>query len=82
MPLKEHMAQDPVTLSEADTVGTAITKMACGGYRRLPIVDNAGHSAGLLKTSGILHYLVSHFPTVIYNLPPTPHHTTQTREGA
>ena len=81
-PLQDHMASNPVTLSESDTVGTAITKMARGGYRRLPIVDSDNQSRGMLKTSGILHYLVSHFPTVIYNLPPTPHHTTQTREGA
>lgn len=82
VPLTEHMVTDPVTLTESDSVGTGITKMARGGYRRLPIVDAAGKPDGMLKTSGILHYLVQHFPTVIYNLPPTPHHTTQHREGA
>jgi CBS domain-containing protein len=82
VPLKDHMAKNPVTLTESDTVGTAISKMSRGGYRRLPIVDQQGQSRGVLKTSGILHYLVGHFPTVIYNLPPTPHHSTQQREGA
>ena len=81
-PLETHMVANPVTLSEADTVGKAIAKMSSGGYRRLPIIDNEGHPRGVLKTSGILHYLVGHFPTVIYNLPPAPHHTTQQREGA
>ena len=81
-PLADHMAADPVTLSESDVVGTAITKMARGGYRRLPIVNAEGKPNGMVKTSGILHYLVQHFPTVIYNLPPMPKHATQEREGA
>ncbi len=81
-PLAEQMVADPVALSEEDTVGTAIEKMSRGGYRRLPIVDPDGQAQGVLKVSGILHYLVEHFPTVIYNLPPTPHHATQHREGA
>jgi hypothetical protein len=29
-----------------------------------------------------MHYLAEHFPSVIYNLPPEPHHSTQEREGA
>jgi hypothetical protein len=56
--------------------------MSFGGYRRLPIVDDKGRPTGLLKVPGILHYLVEHFPNVVYNLPPTPHHSTQEREGA
>ena len=81
-PLKEFMTTMPVSLSAEDTVGKAIAKMSYGGYRRLPIVDSDGRCQGVLKTSGILHYLVEHFPKVIYNLPPTPHHATQNREGA
>ena len=81
-PLQDHMATEPVTIAESDTVGTAISKMSRGGYRRLPVVDEDGNLKGIVKTSGILHYLVSHFSTVIYNLPPTPHPSTQQREGA
>jgi predicted transcriptional regulator len=82
VPLADHMIANPVTLSEEDTVGTGIAKMSRGGYRRLPIVDGDGQPCGVLKTSGILRYLVEHFPAVIYTLPPTPHQTTQHREGA
>ena len=81
-PIERHMTTEPVTLSNVDTVGKAIAEMSSGGYRRLPIVDSGGDPLGLVKTSGILHYLVEHFPNVVYNLPPTPHHTTQHREGA
>jgi len=81
-PVSEVMSRRPVTIGAGGTVGEAITIMSRGGYRRIPIVDENGRATGLLKVSGILHYLVAHFPEVIYNLPPTPHHMTQQREGA
>jgi CBS domain-containing protein len=74
--------QNPVTLRKADTVAHAIGLMSAGGFRRLPIVDDSGRVRGVLKVSGILHYLVEHFPKVVYTLPPEPHHKTVTREGA
>jgi CBS domain-containing protein len=82
VPLLEVMTRNPVVLSRLDSVGSAIAKMSRGGYRRLPIVDDDGRPLGLLKIEGILHYLVEHFPAVVYNLPPEPHHTTHSREGA
>ena len=60
----------------------AIAAMTRGGYRRLPIVDADGRPMGIIKIEGILHYLVEHFPKVIYNLPPEPHYSRQQREGA
>lgn len=81
-PIEKVMACDPVTLSPSDTVGKGIAKMSFGGYRRLPIVDDGGCAGGIVKVSGILRYLVEHFPNVVYTLPPKPHHTTQQREGA
>ena len=81
-PLEQVMTRDPVTLSQNDTVGQAIAKMSFGGYRRLPIVDSDGCASGIVKASGILRYLVDHFPDIVYNLPPEPHHSTTEREGA
>lgn len=82
VPLERVMTPDPVLLRARDTVGKAITIMARGGYRRLPIVDDRGWPTGIITVEGIMHYLVEHFPAVIYNLPPEPHHFTQQREGA
>ncbi|MEX0977986.1 MAG: CBS domain-containing protein [Pirellulales bacterium] len=82
VPIEQVMTHDPVVLRAGDKVGRAITLMAQGGYRRLPIVDDSGRAIGVVRVSGILHYLAEHFPTVIYNLPPEPHHSTQQREGA
>ena len=81
-PIEEVMVTEPETVSPTSTVGQAVAKMSAGGFRRLPIVDDDSRPVGLLKVSGILHYLVQHFPNVVYTLPPTPHHTTQEREGA
>ncbi len=81
-PVRNCMTADPVTVSRHDTVGRAIELMAEGGYRRLPIVDDDGRPLGAVTVSGILHFLVEHFPAVVYTLPPTPRHWAQEREGA
>ena len=65
-----------------DAVAKAISMMSKGGYRRLPIVDEQGRPKGIVTAEGIMRYLAEHIPTVIYNLPPEPHHATQEREGA
>ena len=80
-PVSEAMARNPICVERSDTVATAIERMSTGGYRQLPVVDN-GRPRGLLKVKSILHYLVEHFPQVIYTLPPQPHHFPQNREGA
>jgi CBS domain-containing protein len=82
VPIEQVMTENPVALSAHDTVATAIAAMSKGGYRRLPIVDTGGRPTGFLQVNSILHFLVDHFPATVYNLPPTPHHTTQSREGA
>jgi CBS domain-containing protein len=82
VPIETVMTKDPATLFANATVSEAIRIMAEGGYRRLPIVDEAGNLIAILKVSQILHYLVEHFPQYIYNLPPAPHHTLTEREGA
>ena len=82
VPVSEVMVKNPVTVRMSDTVGQAIGLMSAGGFRRLPIVDREGKIRGVLKVSGILHYLVEHFPKVVYTLPPEPHQRTASREGA
>jgi len=76
------MSQEPVAVLSSDTVGKAISKMSLGGYRRLPVVDETGCAVSVLKVSGILRYLVEHFPDLVYTLPPEPHHRMKEREGA
>lgn len=80
-PVESAMVSDPVTLRAQAAIGAAILRMSSGGYRRMPIVDDAGRPTGVLQVSGIIHYLVEHFPKTVYNLPPVAHPLTQDREG-
>jgi CBS domain-containing protein len=56
--------------------------MSGRGFRQLPVTDAGGRILGILSARDILHYLVEHFPKVVYTLPPAPHHRLQEREGA
>ncbi|QDT68029.1 CBS domain protein [Planctomycetes bacterium MalM25] len=80
----EVMSTDPKTVTESDSVGEAISRMAEGGYRHLPIVSsiNPTEATGMVDVRGVMRYLVEHFPNTIYNLPPTSERATAEREGA
>lgn len=80
--IESAMTKEPKTVQDNDSLANAIKLMAAGGYRRLPVLDDTGAVAGILKVSHVLRYVVEHVPGIVYNLPPTPHHTTQNREGA
>jgi CBS domain-containing protein len=79
--VSEKMTVQPLTIHESDSVATAIRRMAKNGYRRLPVVDDAGSPVGVVDVEGIVHFLVGHFPEAVYNLPPTANPATREREG-
>ena len=81
-PIATVMTPRPVTVHQHETVSSAINRMASGGYRRLPMVNDTGKPIGIVKVSGILRYLVEHFPRAIYTLPPEPKRTSPERDGA
>ncbi len=81
-PIATVMTAKPVSVHANETVASAIHKMASGGYRRLPIVNDGGKPTGIVKVSGILRFLVEHFPRAIYALPPSPKQAFTERDGA
>jgi CBS domain-containing protein len=81
LPIEAVMTRPPVAVRQSDSVATAISKMSRNGYRRLPIVDENGKPTGVVDVSGIVHWLVDHFPSAVYNLPPVANPATQEREG-
>jgi CBS domain-containing protein len=81
-PVEQCMTPSPVTVHPKDPIGKAVRRMEEGGYRHLPVVDEAGRAIGVLSVKRIVHYLVEHFPTTVYNLPPDPGVVPQEREGA
>ncbi|MCG8584802.1 MAG: CBS domain-containing protein [Pirellulales bacterium] len=80
-PIESVMSKSPVTIEAGKSIGTAIKQMSAGGYRRLPIVRPDGSTEGMIKVSGIVNYLVEHFPSAVYNLPPA-RPKMNDREGA
>jgi CBS domain-containing protein len=81
-PVGECMTPDPVTVHPKEPIGAAVRRMEEGGYRHLPVVDEAGRPVGVLSVKRIVHYLVEHFPVIVYNLPPDPNAVPHAAEGA
>ncbi len=79
--MHECMTPDPVTVHPKDSISCAIKRMQKGGYRHLPVVID-DKPVGILSVKRIVHYLVEHFPTMVYNLPPHPQPNQPRREGA
>ncbi len=80
-PIESGMKPNPLVIQESESIEAAISRMAANGYRRLPIVDSQGRPTGLLDAVGIIHWLVEHFPSEVYNLPPVAKPRMQEREG-
>ena len=82
IPVEKVMSKRVMSLPPDASVSVAVRTMAFEGYRRIPILDEEGHPLGVCAASGVLRYLVDHFPEVVYTLPPEPHQPPQQREGA
>jgi CBS domain-containing protein len=80
-PIRVCMTADPVTVGPKDPVRTAIRRMQKGGYRHLPVVDENGCPVGILSARQVVHYLVEHFPALIFNQPPEPNQYPASPEG-
>lgn len=81
-PVSSCMTPDPVTVSEKEPIRSAIDCMQRGGYRHLPVVDERQNLVGILSIKRIVHYLVEHFPAMVYTQPPRPNAVPDKREGA
>ena len=79
--MEDCMTPNPVTVNPKDSISSAIKRMQKGGYRHLPVVIDE-RPVGILSVKRIVHYLVEHFPTMVYNLPPHPQPIQPRREGA
>jgi len=81
VPMRDCMTPEPVTVHPKDSIACAIKRMQKGGYRHLPVVID-DRPVGILSVKRIVHYLVEHFPAMVYNLPPHSDQTQPRREGA
>ncbi len=79
--VSDVMTPNPEVVQPRDPIAKAIRRMEDGGYRHLPVVIDE-RPVGMLSVKRIVHYLVEHFPGVVYNLPPDPQAVQLKREGA
>ena len=70
--VRELMTPDPEVLQPDDPIVYALHRMAVGGYRHVPLVDDAGRPVGILSVKEIVHYVVSFFVSDVLTLPPDP----------
>jgi CBS domain-containing protein len=81
-PVSEFMTPAPVQVHRKEPIGVVIRRMEEGGYRHLPVVDDAGRPVGVLSVKRIVHYLVEHYSPTVCNQPPDPAVVPHAAEGA
>lgn len=52
------MTPDPVVLRPDDSVAVAIHKMAVGGFRHIPLVEN-GRATGIVSARDVFHHILN-----------------------
>jgi signal-transduction protein with cAMP-binding, CBS, and nucleotidyltransferase domain len=70
--LGDYMTPNPETLSPNDPIAFALNRMSVGGYRHVPLVDDAGGPIRIISIIDVVRFLVEHFPKSVLNLPPQP----------
>jgi CBS domain-containing protein len=56
-PVSSVMTANPATLKARDKIAFAIHRMNVGGFRHIPILDDADRLVGVISIRGILAYL-------------------------
>jgi CBS domain-containing protein len=64
LPVRHFMTPAPETLLLTDPIAFALNRMAVGGYRHIPLVQD-GKPAGIISVRDVLAYLARHFPEVL-----------------
>jgi CBS domain-containing protein len=68
----DYMTADPETLRPDDRIAWALKLMHVGGYRHVPLTDEAGRPVGVISVKDIVDFIVDLFPAPVLNLPPEP----------
>jgi CBS domain-containing protein len=58
--VRDFMTADPVVLRHDDPIAIAIHKMAVGGFRHIPIVED-GRPTGVVTARDVFHHLAERF---------------------
>ncbi len=71
-PIHTMMTPDPEVLAIADPIAYALNKMSVGGFRHVPLVDDAGYPVGIVSVKDVVDYLVDFFPNDVLTIAPDP----------
>ena len=83
LPLGEVMTRSPDALLSSATIAFVLNRMAVGGFRHVPVVDEDDRPVALISVRDVVEFLVEQFPREIMNLPPeVGANITRSREGA
>ncbi len=81
-PIVDVMTPNPRVVHEGDSVADVIREMHGGGFRHMPVVDGDGCLKSVISVKRVVRYLVEHFPSAVFTLPPESGQEPLTREGA
>jgi CBS domain-containing protein len=70
LPLREVMTPDPESVPHEASIAWVLNQMAVGGFRHIPVVDEAGRPVFVISVRDVVQLLVEFFPREILNLPP------------
>ncbi|NNL65852.1 MAG: CBS domain-containing protein [Myxococcales bacterium] len=83
LPLAEVMTRNPDVLLSTASVAFVLNRMAVGGFRHVPVVDEQDRPVAIVSVRDVVEFLVEHFPREVMNLPPeVGANITRSREGA
>ncbi len=83
LPLGEVMTRSPDSLPAEAPVAYLLNRMAVGGFRHVPVVDDEDRPVAVISVRDVVEFLVEHFPREVMNLPPElGADVTRSREGA
>jgi CBS domain-containing protein len=57
--VSDLMTADPVVLRNDDSVGVALHKMAVGGFRHIPLVEENGHATGIVSARDVFAHILA-----------------------
>ena len=72
--IENFMTPKPDVLMLSDPIAYALNRMAAGGYRHVPLVDEHHCPIGFLSVRDVVDHLADYYSNEILNLPPS-HHT-------
>jgi CBS domain-containing protein len=82
LPLADVMSTDPDILSVHAPVAYVLNRMAVGGFRHIPVVDDDHQPRCVISVRDVVTFLVDAFPREILNLPEADARPSRQREGA